>query len=111
MKNRLKISAYHAAYHAAFPEKARERLARWRSVLAGAPINDFTTADWLDILKTCGYRCVYCGKKSKKLTRDHLTPLAHGGSHTKSNILPSCGTCNRKKSTHGVLKPVQPLLL
>lgn len=58
------------------------------------------------------YRCVYCGKRAKgKLTQDHIPPLSKGGSHTASNIVPACCSCNSRKAAGAVLIPVQPLLL
>ncbi len=77
----------------------------------GASCNDLTQAQWEEIQASYRFRCVYCGKKVKNLTQDHLTPLSKGGSHTASNIVPACRSCNGKKHTGPVLVPVQPLLL
>lgn len=43
--------------------------------------------------------CYHCGKKFPKsqLTMDHLTPLARGGKTTKSNVVPSCKSCNQTR--------------
>jgi 5-methylcytosine-specific restriction endonuclease McrA len=79
--------------------------------LAQAPINNLTAAQEKAIKIHYRNRCVYCGKKSKQLTLDHLDPLSKGGSHTYTNIVPACQSCNSRKKTGPVLKPVQPLLL
>ena len=84
-----------------------ERLAKKRN----APINDFTKGQWEEMKAAYGFRCVYCNHKMQRLTQDHLTPLSKGGSHTVSNILPACQSCNSKKNAGAVLVPVQPLLL
>jgi 5-methylcytosine-specific restriction endonuclease McrA len=54
--------------------------------------------DWQAILAKYGSRCAYCGA-SGKLTMDHVVPLARGGRHDPSNIVPACGSCNSRKHT------------
>ena len=43
--------------------------------------------------------CHYCGETfpAKKLTMDHLLPVARGGSSSKGNIVACCKDCNTKK--------------
>ncbi len=84
---------------------------RRRAAKKGAPINDFTLAQWQAMKEHYKYRCVYCSRKMQKLTQDHLTPLSRGGSHTASNIVPACRSCNSRKQAGAPLVPVQPLLL
>ena len=87
-------------------DKKRKALQR------GATTTDpFTAADWEEMKSAYGFRCVYCGRKMKRLTQDHLTPLSKGGAHTKHNIVPACQSCNSRKHSGSVLIPVQPLLL
>jgi predicted restriction endonuclease len=99
------------AYRAAHPEIAHVSTARRRARKRCAPINNLTAAQWREIKAAYGYRCVYCGRKCKRLAQDHITPLSKGGPHTASNIVPACQSCNSKKNTGPPLKPVQPLLL
>jgi len=66
---------------------------------------------WECIKYLYGYRCVYCGKKPKMLTQEHLTPFSQGGKDTFDNIVPACKSCNSHRRTGPVLCPVQPLLL
>lgn len=40
--------------------------------------------------------CVYCGAAADHA--DHLVPLARGGMHCISNLVPACASCNRRKS-------------
>jgi len=56
-----------------------------------------TQAEWSAILSICGGRCPRCGTQSVKLTKDHVIPLAQGGSHSASNLQPLCGPCNSSK--------------
>ena len=61
--------------------------------------HDFTHEQWLRLIAHWNYTCAYCDKRGGRLERDHILPLARGGEHTLSNIVPSCGHCNRKKET------------
>ena len=88
----------------------RQRLDRRRAAKLGAPIRDFTRQQWKQIQLAYGMCCAYCGVRPKHLTQDHIIPLAKGGSHTASNIVPACQSCNSKKGTR-VAPPFQPLLL
>jgi 5-methylcytosine-specific restriction endonuclease McrA len=63
-----------------------------------APIADFTREQWLTMKAAYRGCCAYCGKKTR-LTIDHVIPLAQGGGHTASNIVPACKSCNSKKHT------------
>jgi hypothetical protein len=69
-----------------------------------------TPAHW-DMIKAHYHgRCVYCGKSSRSLTKDHVTPRAARGPTTMSNIVPACQSCNSRKRDGLPLIPVQPLL-
>ena len=98
-----KILAKIHAWRIKNPEKAQSIVDRGNAKraerLANAPINDFTITDWLIMLEAFEYRCAYCGKNSSRLERDHIIPLAKGGAHTASNIVPACRSCNAKKGT------------
>lgn len=101
-----------AAWSAAHPESRLDAERRRRARKANAPINDFTAAQWRALQEAFSHRCAYCGKRAKgHLTQDHVEPLSKGGSHTLSNIVPACRSCNSRKHTGPPLVPVQPLLL
>ena len=42
--------------------------------------------------------CQYCGKPSKELTLDHVTPRVRGGQHTWENVVAACVPCNHRKA-------------
>lgn len=84
---------------------------RRRARVHAAPRNDLTRAEWEIIKAHYGHRCVYCGRKMQRLTMDHILPLAKGGSHTLSNVVPACRSCNARKNAGPPPVPVQPLLL
>ena len=111
-KYRQRHPTYMSDYITAHPEQTRAHRRHHRALIANAPINDFTHAQWIEIQMVYDHRCVYCHRRAKgHLTQDHLTPLSKRGSHTASNIVPACQSCNSKKGTGAVLAPVQPLLL
>lgn len=105
---RLKSSAY-AKTHPDIVATNRTKRRAWKN---GAPLNDLTHAQWLEIQAVQDYRCWYCGKHCQnRLTQDHIQPLSKGGSHTLHNVIGACRSCNTKKYDGPPLKPVQPLLL
>ena len=105
------IQATIRAWRVKNPEKSQTYKANRRARELAVPINDLTPTQWQAIKEAFGHRCAYCGRKMKRLTMDHITPLSKGGSHTLSNVVPACQSCNSKKHTSGPLIPVQPLLL
>jgi 5-methylcytosine-specific restriction endonuclease McrA len=99
------------AYAKAHPDIINVMSARHRARKVNAPINDLTAAQWREIKEHYGHRCVYCGRKMQRLSQDHITPLSKGGSHTASNVVPACQSCNSIKGVNAPFLPVQPLLL
>ncbi len=58
--------------------------------------------EWQQVLNTFGNQCVRCGSHAEqtrflKLTKDHVVPLASGGSDFASNLQPLCQSCNSWK--------------
>ena len=43
------------------------------------------------------YTCQYCGRQTKELTLDHVTPRRRGGKHAWDNVVSACIPCNRHK--------------
>lgn len=67
--------------------------------------------EWHRILAAYRHRCVYCGKRSNRLTQDHILPVSKGGKTEPSNIVPACKSCNSRKGDRAPLGPIQTLLL
>jgi 5-methylcytosine-specific restriction endonuclease McrA len=44
-----------------------------------------------------GWRCVYCGSGSGRLTLDHVVPRSRGGESSWENVVTSCAPCNHRK--------------
>lgn len=45
-----------------------------------------------------GFRCQYCGKRTRELTIDHVLPRHRGGRHTWDNLVTACKPCNHRKA-------------
>lgn len=107
--NPEKTAAKLRAYAQRHPEQTRARCALRRARLKGSAVNDLTTQQWEAIKATYKQRCAYCGKR-RPLTLDHVIPLAKGGNHTASNVVPACRPCNGRKWIKDA-PPFQPLLI
>lgn len=99
------------AYRATHPEQKKASNDKRKARKRGATETTLTAEQWHIIKEHYGHRCVYCGKKSQRLSQDHITPLAQGGTHTMHNVVPACISCNAKKHVGPPPIPVQPLLL
>ena len=44
------------------------------------------------------FTCMYCGKRPKDLTIDHVVPRHKGGKHTWENLVSACKPCNHHKA-------------
>ena len=90
----------------------RLKRSRYRAKKRLALINDFTIEQWIRLQEIYNHCCAYCGKKKKgKLEQEHITAISKGGSHTLSNIVPACRSCNARKGNRPPLSPIQPLLI
>lgn len=76
------------------PEASRLRAKLRRARSKGAQGNH-TEAEWQAVLAEFGGGCAYCPATAE--TKDHVVPLASGGSHDISNIVPACRSCNSSK--------------
>src|SRR5919201_5091877 len=44
-----------------------------------------------------GWRCVYCGTGSGRLTLDHVVPRSRGGESVWENVVTACAPCQHRK--------------
>lgn len=69
-----------------------------RARKAGAPGAEYTTTSLVaSRMEMFAGRCFYCFDTAD--TMDHRIPLARGGAHLPSNLVPACRSCNSRKHT------------
>lgn len=70
-----------------------------RNVLSNLGNESFSEEDWNNTKKYFGNKCVYCGETTQLLI-EHAIPINKEklGEHRLGNIVPSCKSCNDKKS-------------
>ena len=56
------------------------------------------------------HTCQYCGKVSRDLTIDHVTPKHRGGRHEWENLVAACRPCNHRKGGKTVAEARMRLL-
>lgn len=62
-----------------------------------------TNMQWVRLKARYHYRCVRCLQPESivgQLTKDHIIPIAKGGTDNISNIQPLCRSCNSSKGTN-----------
>jgi HNH endonuclease len=92
------------AAHRIYPDRAafrreHDRRRRVRKI-TGALIKTHTDAEWQTLLARFGHKCAICGKRSKRLTQDHIVPLSRGGDDSIRNVQAACLSCNSRKFNH-----------
>ena len=56
------------------------------------------------------HTCQYCGKVSRDLTIDHVTPKHRGGRHEWENLVAACRPCNHRNGGNTVAEARMTLL-
>ncbi len=107
-------------YYAEHTDEVKARIAQWRkdnpdktvvySQNRRARINgsdgNWTADEWEWLFELLGRKCLDCGRTIEELellgipmTKDHIVPLAIGGSNCIENLQPLCRQCNSTKHT------------
>lgn len=83
-------------------ESTRRSESRRRAMKMGAHAEFITQDELCAVLDEYSWCCYICSeditKEGEKLHWDHFHPLAKGGTHTLTNLRPSCKLCNGYKS-------------
>lgn len=102
---KAKTKSYLQDYRKSNPERmsSLSNAARVRKVNAEG---SHTAGEWLDLKRYYGFKCAYClaaESDNERLARDHVVPLASGGSDYIENIAPSCKSCNSTKNARSLI--------
>lgn len=82
-----------------FPYRAHTASCKKRARKAGSA-GSHTGKDFMLLCLQTGMKCLCCGARGVKLSRDHIIPLCKGGSNSIDNIQPLCARCNRIKGVN-----------
>lgn len=98
-RNADRRKAYNRAYREAHPDLYRNAYNNRRARLKGNG-GTHTVAEWAAVKAAQDYTCLHCRKREPEitLTRDHIIPLAKGGTNDIGNIQGLCALCNSRKS-------------
>jgi 5-methylcytosine-specific restriction endonuclease McrA len=103
---------YNAKYYKAHKKEYKRRLNRWRRenperataqlhkrrALRSRAGGSYTKEEWRALKQRYGSKCLRC-KRKRRLTPDHVVPIAKGGTSNIDNIQPLCQPCNSQKGT------------
>lgn len=81
-----------------FRVKARTRNKLLRYIKRGARGQPHTKADWDRLVNRYRGLCAYCGERPYQ-HKDHVIPIARGGTDSIGNVLPACKPCNLAKGS------------
>ena len=95
--NKEKAQEQHRKWTQKNPEKIRVYSANAKARKKKAP-GRHTADDIAALVKAQKGRCACCTKKTKRLTIDHIKPLAKGGSNWPKNLQMLCTSCNCSKN-------------
>lgn len=56
-----------------------------------------TRAEWVEMLRIFGGRCVACWSRAMNVEKEHVKPVSAGGSDAIENLQPMCAPCNASK--------------
>lgn len=96
-KGKLNHNSNNRKYIAKNKEKYNALRHKRRAAIEGNG-GSHTAEEWKALKERYGNICLAC-KQKKKLTKDHIVPIAKGGTDNIDNIQPLCGSCNSRKHT------------
>lgn len=100
IENPDKTKGYKRTYRLANLGKLNAAWHKRKAIIRGNG-GTHTVEQWQQKLVMYGSRCAYCGIIDK-MTKDHVTAIANGGTNDITNIVPACLTCNSSKGSRVV---------
>lgn len=80
-----------------YKETTRERIVDTGQKQRHGGESELTEREWEFAVRYFDGKCCYCGTAMEKPTKDHVKPLNDGGTLSRNNVIPCCGTCNSSK--------------
>lgn len=93
---KVRAQTIHPTVQSRWRRGRRKRELRLRT---GREMGVHSEAEWRALLARHQGRCAHCGT-TERIERDHIIPLAKGGTDAIENIQPLCRTCNARKWMH-----------
>ena len=84
------------AYQRKTQPRHNMQTAAYRSKKKGL-ITTLSREDWVQCKEYFKHQCAYCGKELKSFAKEHVIPVSKGGPLVRTNIVPSCKSCNSSK--------------
>ena len=102
--HRLHLQRVRSTWSAPGVAKCMSRDAALRVQRVAGAAGACTEAEWQEIVARAGSRCLRCGASGADvpLTKDHIVPLAKGGTNYASNLQPLCRSCNSWKGNREI---------
>jgi 5-methylcytosine-specific restriction endonuclease McrA len=102
--HRLHLQRVRSTWSVPGVAKCMSRSAALRVQRVAAAAGACTEAEWQEIVARADNRCLRCGASGTDvpLTKDHIVPLAKGGTNCASNLQPLCRVCNSWKGNREI---------
>lgn len=78
-------------------QEAQNRMTRSERLSAARKKGSHTSAEWEEMVRFFGGRCVRCGADDAAPVKDHIVPIYQGGCDSIRNLQPLCRHCNSSK--------------
>ena len=100
-RNRVLVKAWGLRNPERLRELSKASHQKRRARKRGATVGRFPQGWWTKLCEQFYGYCFYCEEHfgRDRLTIDHMQPLARGGKHVLSNLVPACLPCNVRKGT------------
>jgi 5-methylcytosine-specific restriction endonuclease McrA len=104
MWHRLRLQRVSSSWSVPGLAKCMSRNAALRLQRVDAAAGSHSEEEWHGIVARAGNRCLRCGVSGLDvpLTKDHIVPLAKGGTNYASNLQPLCRSCNAWKGNRAI---------
>jgi hypothetical protein len=86
-----------------YTEVTKERIVDTGQKKRHSGESSLTEKEWVFAVRYFNNKCCYCGEYMHPPTKDHIKPLATGGTLSRENIIPCCKSCNSSKKDNEMM--------